>query len=341
VGVEIMLVSGVLIFSGQMLEAVEDWLGRDWLFPHGPEVVFWAVLSLMLIAPIVAIWRNLSALALIYSQAATAGMSRAQQLAPRVETAIKAVGGVGLYLWLATLLPTEGTARWLLLASAVVGLLAILFFRQKLIYWHSHLEVELQTVMNSAEQKMTGTTAPWLQPHGDWNLHIIDCVLPDLADSQGKTIAELDLRSKFGCSVVGIERQGFMIPIPSPDTVLYPRDQVLLMGTTEQVTAGKRFLSTVTGAVQADSLLEEVQMEAVGVPDWSPASGRTLGEIAPARTFGIQIAGVNRDGVRTLNPSAEERLQAGDEILALGTPSQIDEFKIWLRERPEPEATAI
>jgi monovalent cation:H+ antiporter-2, CPA2 family len=341
VGVEIMLVSGVLIFSGQMLEAVERWLGRDWLFPRGPEVVFWTVLSLLLIAPVVAIWRNLSALALIYSQAATAGMNRASQLAPRVEAAIKTVGGVGLFLWLATLLPTEGTARWLLLASALVALAAILLFRQKLIYWHSHLEIELQTVMNSAEQKMTGTTAPWLQPHGDWNLHIIDCVLPDLADAQGKTIAELDLRSKFGCSVVGIERQGFMIPIPAPDSVLYPRDRVLLMGTTEQVNGGKANLSAVTGAVETDSSFEEVQMEAVGVPDWSPACGRTLGDIAPARNFGIQIAGVNRNGVRILNPSAEESLQPGDQILTLGTPKQIDEFKLWLRERPEPESTVV
>jgi CPA2 family monovalent cation:H+ antiporter-2 len=341
VGVEILLVSGVLIFSGQMLAAVERWLGRDWLFPHGPEVVFWTVLSLLLIAPIVAIWRNLSALALIYSQAATAGMQRASQLAPRVEAAIKAVGGVGLFLWLATLLPTEGTARWLLLASAIVALIAILFFRQKLIYWHSHLEVELQTIMTGAEQSMTGTTAPWLQPHGDWDLHIVDCVLPDLADAQGRTIAQLELRSKFGCSVVGIERQGFMISIPAPEAILYPRDRVLLMGTTEQVKNAKKYLGAVTGAAEMDSSFEEVQMEAVGVPDWSPACGQNLGQIAPASTFGIQIAGVNRNGLRILNPNSEQSLQAGDQLLALGTATQIHEFKLWLRERPEPESSAI
>src|SRR4029078_7211718 len=105
-------------------------------------------------------------------------MNNAAQRAQAVETAIKAVGGVGLFLWLAMLLPTEGTARWLLLASGLVAVSAILLFCQKLIYWHRHLEVELQTVMNSAEHKMDGTSAPWLRQHGDWNLHIIDCVLP-------------------------------------------------------------------------------------------------------------------------------------------------------------------
>jgi CPA2 family monovalent cation:H+ antiporter-2 len=338
VGVEVMLVSGVMIFSGQMFTVVERWLGRNWLFPGAPELVFWTALSLILLAPVVAIWRNLSALALIYSQATTSGMDRAAQLAPRVEAAIKAVGGVGLFLWLAMLLPTEGTARWLLLASALVAVVAIVLFRQKLIYWHSHLEVELQSVMNSADHKMTGTSAPWLQAHGDWNLHIIDCVLPDLADAQGKTISDLDLRAKFGCSVVGIERQGFMIPIPAPDAVLYPRDRVLLMGTTDQVNGGKQFLSAVTGISQAESEFEEVQMQSVGIPEWSPAVGKTLGELALARTFGVQIAGVRRKADRVLNPAADERLLANDEVLALGTPSQIREFKVWLRERLETDA---
>jgi K+/H+ antiporter YhaU regulatory subunit KhtT len=81
-------------------------------------------------------------------------------------------------------------------------------------------------------------------------------------------------------------------------------------------------------------------MEAVVVPDWSPACGRTLGDLAPARTFGIQVAGVNRSGQRILNPSADETLQARDEVLTLGTPTQIDEFKHWLRERPESDSSA-
>ncbi len=177
---------------------------------------------------------------------------------------------------------------------------------------------------------MTATSAPWLQAHGDWNLHMIDCVLPDLADAQGRKIAELDLRARFGCSVVGIERQGYMIPLPPPDAVLYPRDRVLLMGTTEQVKAGKAFLGAVSG--NTDSLYEEVLMESIKIPLRSPATGRTLAELSLARTYGVQIAGVNHRGMRVLNPSAEERLQAGDEVLALGTPAQIQAFRSWLVE---------
>jgi CPA2 family monovalent cation:H+ antiporter-2 len=126
-----------------------------------------------------------------------------------------------------------------------------------------------------------------------------------------------------------------MIPLPPPEAVLYPRDKVLLMGTTEQVRAGRKFLGAVTGAQVSDSVFEEVRMEALVVPLWSRAAARTLGELSPAQYFGVQVAGVHRGGIRILNPSAQETLRGGDEILVLGTPVQIDEFKAWLRERPD------
>jgi CPA2 family monovalent cation:H+ antiporter-2 len=166
-------------------------------------------------------------------------------------------------------------------------------------------------------------------------LHMIDCTLPDLADCQGKKISELGLRTRFGCTVVGIERQGFMIPLPPPEAVLFPRDKVLLLGTSEQVNAGKEFLGAVSGAPSSDSVFEEVRMEAMKVPGWSRAAGRTLAELSPAQQHGVQIAGVNRGGMRVLNPTAAERLRPGDEVLVLGAPMLIVKFKSWLRERNE------
>jgi CPA2 family monovalent cation:H+ antiporter-2 len=81
-------------------------------------------------------------------------------------------------------------------------------------------------------------------------------------------------------------------------------------------------------------------MEALTLPYWSRAAGKTLGELSPARHHGVQIAGIHRGGVRILNPGAGEKLRPGDEVLALGAPQQIQEFKAWLRERPDPVGDA-
>ena len=335
VSVGMLFVTGLVIFSDKLFALVESWLGEDWLFPHGPELIFWTLLVLITLAPLVAIWRNLSAMSLIYAEISTKGHPNAARLKPLVEGGLKLAAGMSLFVWITAILPAEGMTRWLLIFCGVVAVVALLLLRRKLIYWHSTMEVEIMSVIETGDQRMTSTTAPWLQPHGEWNLHMIDCTLPDLADCQGKKISDLELRSRVGCSVVGIERQGYMIPLPPPDAVLYPRDKVLLMGTTEQVNAGKKLLGAVSLGATADSVFEEVRMEALTLPLWSRASGHTLGDLSPARDHNVQIAGVRRGGLRILNPTAHETLRSGDEILVLGAPAHIASFKEWLREKPE------
>jgi monovalent cation:H+ antiporter-2, CPA2 family len=339
-GVGVLFVTGVVGFSTQLYTLMESWLGRDWLFPQGLEVIFWTLLVLVTLAPLVAIWRNISAMALLFAEVSTGSSGPARRLRPLIETALKAAAGTAMYVWLAAIIPAEGTARWLLVMSAVVAAAALVVLRRKLIYWHSEMEVEILSAIDTSDTRTTPSSAPWLQPYGDWNLQIVECTLPDLADCQGRPIAELDLRARFGCSVVGIERQGYMISLPGPDAVLYPRDKLLLMGTTEQVKAGRRFLTTVSGAPVGDSVFEEVRMEALLVPAWSPAAERTLGELSIAQRHGVQVAGVHRGGLRILNPNAQETLRTGDELLVLGTPVQITEFKHWLRARPEETVPA-
>ncbi len=337
IGIEMLFVSGVLVFSRELYTTVLEWLGPDWMFPNGAQVGFWMILAFAVVAPLVAIWRNCSALALLFAQVSTANHPKAKELAPMVETGLKALVAGLLTVWLIAVVPVEDTARWLLIASGLGAALAIVVMRRRLIYWHCVLEVELKNTIEVSDSKMTSTTAPWLGRHPDWDLHMIDCTLPDLADCQGRTIAELDLRARFGCSVVGIERQGFMIPLPPPESVVYPRDKVLLMGTMEQVQRGRAFIGGVSGKLDTDSLIEEVRMDTIVVPGWSRAACRTLGEISPARNYGVQIAGIRRGMVRILNPSASESLNPEDELLILGTPDQIRGFRAWLLENPQAD----
>jgi CPA2 family monovalent cation:H+ antiporter-2 len=127
-----------------------------------------------------------------------------------------------------------------------------------------------------------------------------------------------------------------MIPLPAPESVLYPRDKVLLMGTMAQVNACRAFVGEVSGTLDTDSLFEEVRMDSVDVPEWSRASGRTLGDISPAKNHGVQVAGIRRGDGRILNPDGHETLRPGDELLVLGTPVQIREFRGWLTETAPP-----
>lgn len=341
VSVWVLFVSGLLIFSERLLEVLVRTAGRDLVFPEGLTVVFWVVLSLLVLAPLVAIWRNVSAMCLLYAQVATHGMAHAARLASVFEAVLKIVAGAVMYLWISSLLPSTGAAKWLVIVSAAVAVGALLVLRRKLIYWHSEMEVELQGMLADRDKRIASASAsaPWLRPHGEWNLNVSECVLPDLADCQGKTIGELGLRALHGCTVVGIERQGYMISLPGPDAVLYPRDKVLLLGTADQVNAGKEFLTHVSADASTPSEFEDIRMELIEIPPNSRVAGTSLLDLSPAQTHQIQIAGILRGGVRMLTPKADEILRAGDAVLALGTPERLREFESWIREESPIETS--
>ncbi|HKB90646.1 MAG TPA: TrkA C-terminal domain-containing protein, partial [Opitutaceae bacterium] len=278
------------------------------------------------------IWRNISAMALLYAQVTAAGHPNEAVLRRTVETGIKTAAAIAMYLWLSSILPLGGSKRWLILALALVAVVGLTVLWRRLIYWHSNLEAELQGILSGANKRVTTADDRCLRPYEEWDMNVAECVLPDLADSSGCTLRELELRKRFGCTVVGVERQGFMVPHTSGDTILYPRDRLLLLGTPAEVAAGKRFLSRVSEENLVGSSFDELRMEAVRVPTRSSREGRTLAELGVTAKTGVQITGILRDGVRILNPGAGEVLASGDELLVMGSPEQISVFKDLLRE---------
>jgi CPA2 family monovalent cation:H+ antiporter-2 len=156
-----------------------------------------------------------------------------------------------------------------------------------------------------------------------------EVVLPAACASAGASIRDLGLRRRFGCTVVGIDRQGIGLTNLGPDTVLYPLDRVLLLGSRGQVAAARVVLETPAESDQG-SALGTLALSRIRVPADSPHIGRSLAESAPARSSGVQIAGIQRGDRRILTPGGEERLAAADDLLVIGTPEQLRGFRRWL-----------
>jgi len=336
VGVGMLFVTGILVFSERLLQVVVAALGRDWLFPHGPELLFWSLLTLVVLIPLLAIWRNLSAMAMLFAQLSSKGYREADKVRVVVEHGLRIIAASGLFLWLASVLPMEGGAKWLLLVTGLTACVALLFLRRKLVYWHSEVEVELQSILSPRHPVSAATSVPWLQSREEWNMAVIDCIIPDLADVRGKSLGTFDLRARTGASVVGIERQGYMIQLPGPEVVLYPRDKVLLLGGADQVREAARELTRVTGAALEEAHFEEIHMEKLIVDTGSKAAGMVLGDLHTLRPGPVLVAGLIRDGQPMASPAAGDRMQAGDELLVLGTRDRIRALKQWVRSASEP-----
>src|SRR5690606_1319011 len=154
-------------------------------------------------------------------------------------------------------------------------------------------------------------------------LNVSDFELPALAECAGKMIGDIALRSTFGCSIIAIDRQGFFIGNPNPETVLFPHDRLLLLGRDEPMAKARSFLAQTRDTTGETLGLDEVQMETVTVPEGSPRLNQTLAELDIARQTGVQVAAIKRLSEPRVDPGPNVRLKAGDELLVAGTPDQV------------------
>ena len=78
------------------------------------------------------------------------------------------------------------------------------------------------------------------------------------------------------------------------------------------------------------SLLREADLETVTIPPGSAAEGRLIRELQLRAQTGASIVGIERGTGSVINPGPDEELLAGDRVLLLGTPAQIEMAKTAL-----------
>ena len=329
-GLGILFVSGLLLVAEPVSRVVANVTGADLLFPYGTLVLYWGGIGVIALFPLFAVWRNISAMAMLLAEA-VAG-SRPEKVLPSIiEQGIKATMALLLLIWLWFLLPLGAAAGWVFAALILWAIGMTVFFRRRLIRIHSQFEFELEEMMSEDYHRSSRGLPPWLRKHRDFHLSIAECIVPDNASCGGKTIGELALRKRFGSSIVGVDRQGFIIGNPGPQTVLYPRDRLLLLGGNEQNESARRVLTEEREDTERETVaLDDVQMENVFVPLNSPRANRTLAELHVNRVTGIQVAGIQRQDRMIVNPGGDERIQAADELAVLGSPEAITRFRQWL-----------
>lgn len=334
VTVAVLFISGLLIFANPIYGFVEKWLGSDRPLVNGLPLVFWFVFGLLVLAPLIALWRNVEALAMICAESAALGRPKRSVLQPLFEKLLKGSAAIAIVIWLAALVPYLAFPWWgLLVLLATLVVMSLVFWRQ-LVRLNSRLETELQRQLADSpfvDGKLH--LAGWPKRNGQWKLNLAECVIGENTRAVAHRIEKLPLRETFACTIVSIERQGVPIPNPAADTVLYPNDKMLLLGQDANLQRAKAWLDAVVepaAAHEQKPKLADLSLEHLVVPVGSRHAGKPLGDLALHSLFGVQVVGIERDNRSLASPGRTTTFQAGDELLVLGAPEQINELAFWL-----------
>ncbi|MEM9209450.1 MAG: SLC13 family permease, partial [Pseudomonadota bacterium] len=144
--------------------------------------------------------------------------------------------------------------------------------------------------------------------------------LPKDSELTGESLEKARLDDAFDFRVGAIFRDGKLKVMPSGDEVLQGGDLLLVEGQPEDldVLRGLQELEIETkvgvGALESERL---TLMDATLDPR-SSLAGRTVGELNFRERYGIELAGIWREGTTITTDLAEERLKVGDALLMIG-----------------------
>ncbi|AHF93240.1 sodium/hydrogen exchanger [Opitutaceae bacterium TAV5] len=332
----LLLLTGLTTFSELIFRSIQQSPLAANLDPLGFKVIFWVVFGCVLLIPLIALWRALSALATLFARTAA---ERLPRLPVRpMEACAKVLGGAGLAYYLSQVLPVASLARWLwLVILAVAGGVVFVFYRRLAALnenWQSDLTAAFD---GGAPATPEGTAAlgsqPWVGDARSWDLNVQECVLPERAACAGRTLGELDVRARFGCSVVEIDRQGTVLIAPDLATRLYAGDRLLLLGRSENLGRARADLSAGKTAGETHSI-DECRLESVAVPA-TFAAALTVAEMQDAAGSHVLVVGIERAGVRHVNPVGADPIRPSDLLLVLGEPDKVQALRRWLASRSE------
>jgi K+/H+ antiporter YhaU regulatory subunit KhtT len=160
-----------------------------------------------------------------------------------------------------------------------------------------------------------------------WSAQIKNYRLPKNSIHIGRKISELQIREKTGTTIVAVSRSGYTCYSPSPDAIVFPDDQLLLMGEADQIEAAIQFL----GEEVADPVRLASRVEfAIDHYCITPASaflGKTIATTEIRSRFGVNIAGIQRNGEKITVPSPSMILEKDDILMLTGPKLAIEKLK--------------
>ncbi len=158
------------------------------------------------------------------------------------------------------------------------------------------------------------------QYHADERMFVVR--LPKDSDLAGATLAKSRLADVFDFRVLAVFRDGTLTVMPRGDDVLEGGDLLLIEGQPSDLDVLRGFqeleidtsLPTSLGALESERL---TLLDATLDPR-SRLAGKTVGELNFRERYGIELAGIWREGEPVGTDLSDERLQVGDALLLLG-----------------------
>jgi CPA2 family monovalent cation:H+ antiporter-2 len=233
IGLNILLITGLFVAGASLGGRADRWLPNLPRWTGGPKSVVWFAAVLLSLPLLIATFRKIRAVAWVIAEARVSrerARDQTQTIRMIVANTIIIAAGTLLILWLLVISAAVLPPWPVFLAFALLAGVVVIVRWNAMIRLYASAQVALRETLTrphiALDQDEPRSIPPILR---EASLETI--TLPPQSPAAGMLIRELQLRTRTGASVVGIQRDGVSLVNPGPDDDLQPGDQVLLLGT--------------------------------------------------------------------------------------------------------------
>lgn len=160
------------------------------------------------------------------------------------------------------------------------------------------------------------------------DIHISEFYIPETSSFCGKSLMELNIRSKSGAVIVGIIRGNTTINVPGGERHIYPRDKVVVAGTDMQMADFQRMLDNSLDNDAASHHTSKIMLDNINLDAESKFVGKSIRQSGIREKGKCIVMGVNRpDEDIYMNPDPSLVFQVGDIIILAGEKERLNSLK--------------
>ena len=142
----------------------------------------------------------------------------------------------------------------------------------------------------------------------------------------GERLYKLDLRSRYGINLAGIQRGNKRYPVPSSDMRIFPGDVLAVIGNEEQI---QRILPLVEAQNETGETLslDDVKFIHFAIGPQSPIVGVALESTHLREDYGALLVAVQRGEDDYISPTPDLVFKSGDILWIVGDPKRLAALK--------------
>lgn len=207
--------------------------------------------------------------------------------------------------------PTNASMILTMIAAAI---LFFAFYRrlERSYKWFERRFISnLKPAEKKAEEAPSQTELSRLAP---WDLYLTRLYVDPNSELVGKSLKESKVRSDYGLNVVAIQRGRDGVSAPGASDVIFPGDELLVLGTDEQIDRFKTVVEHPAHGAGKGRALSDHSLHRILIAPGSELVGRTIRDSGIRETMKGLVVGLERSNFRSINPDPATTLRAGDVL---------------------------